>query len=376
MYTIKTPEYESLLPSCYDVKQPLFVAGGPGIGKSAIPRQVFKKIAEQENRKFVEWADLSLKDKQEALEKPEEFWIFADMRTSQMDTMSLVGIPNMANTEMLENIPYSWVIYFTNPESRGCIFFDEINLAAPIVQSITYSAIHDRVISDRRIADDIYVFAAGNRAEDKAHTFDMPLPLRDRFAECEVAIDVEAWLSWAQKSKVNPHLISFINWKPSNLYNADKVKAEKPATPRGIERASRLLGDADITDDKSHMLTSISCGESFATEFEAYCKVYRQLDWNDLLKTPSKVKDLPLDQQYAISAGLVDRFKRVVDAGSDKNNLTPLFDVADHLREDFAVFSYRMMSGLGDKMLVNAVKSIGRQATFAKKYAKYLLDNV
>lgn len=383
MYTIKTPEYEIMLRNCYSVLQPLFICGGPGIGKSAIPRQVFRQVAVDEGRMFREWADLTLNEKVECVRNPEKYWIFADMRTSQMDTTSLTGIPNMANTEMLENIPYSWVVYFTNQESRGCIFFDEINLAAPIVQSITYSAIHDRVISDRRLGPKVYVFAAGNRAQDKAHTFDMPLPLRDRFAEAEVSIDDQAWLKWAAKSGINSHLTAFINWKPANLYNADTVKSEKPSTPRGVERASRLLRDMRIEDfednnssspnqDKIHMLVSISCGESFATEFQAYCKVYRQLDWNAIIANPQSVNGMSLDKQYAVSAGIADRFTRTTD---DKLR-TRLLDVADVLREDFATFSYRMMMGSDREKFKALMVKLGRASTFAKKYAKFLLDNV
>ena len=372
MYKIKTPEYESLLTSCYAVRQPLFISGGPGIGKSAIPRAVFKQVAANEQKIFAEWSDLDLDEKAECIKNPGKYWIFADMRTSQMDTTSLQGIPNMANTTMLENIPYSWVVYFTCPEAHGCIFFDEINLAAPIVQSITYSAIHDRVISDRRISDHVYVFAAGNRSQDKAHTFDMPLPLRDRFAEAEVDIDVEHWIKWASNSGVNPHLIAFINWKPANLYNADKVKAEKPATPRGVERASRLLNGYDIADEKSHMLVSISCGESFATEFQAYVKVHSQLDWAAIFKNPASVKNMSLDKQYAISAGLADQFKR---AKGDPNVQSSLFDVADELREDFAVFSYRMMSSANRDVFKATMVKLNRTKIFATRYAKFLLDN-
>ncbi len=385
MYKIKTPEYESMLRNCYAVRQPLFICGGPGIGKSAIPRQVFKQIAKTEEREFAEWADLSLDQKIECIKNPDKYWIFADMRTSQMDTTSLTGIPNMANTEMLENIPYSWVVYFTMPNAHGCIFFDEINLAAPIVQSITYSAIHDRVISDRRLSEHVYVFAAGNRAQDKAHTFDMPLPLRDRFAEAEVEIDCNAWIEWATHAGLNNHLIAFINWKSSNLYNADTVKAEKPATPRGVERASRLLRDMNIEDfedntnnnpnqDKIHMLVSISCGESFATEFQAYCKVYRQLDWEAIMANPHSVNSMSLDKQYAISAGIADRFQRTTDMKIREK----LLDVADSMREDFATFSYRMMRGSEkdyDKFKALIVK-MGRAASFAKKYGRFLLDNV
>ena len=372
MYKIKTPEYETLLTACYHVRQPLFISGGPGIGKSAIPRQVFIKVAAQEGRKFAEWSDLTLEQKMDCIHNPDKYWIFADMRTSQMDTTSLSGIPNMANTTMLENIPYSWVVYFTNPQAHGCIFFDEINLAAPIVQSITYSAIHDRVISDRRISDHVYVFAAGNRSQDKAHTFDMPLPLRDRFAEAEVDIDVDHWIKWASIGNVNPHLIAFINWKPGNLYNADKVKAEKPATPRGVERASRLLNGYDIADNKSHMLVSISCGESFATEFQAYVKVHSQLDWAKIIQAPASVKDMSLDKQYAVSAGIADQFKR----NTNPDFQGKLFDIADNLREDFAVFSYRMVSSSDRDKFKATMAKLNRTKIFATRYAKFLLDNV
>lgn len=373
MYTIKTPEYESLITACYDVRQPLFISGGPGIGKSAIPRQVFKQVASSENRVFAEWSDLNIDQKAEYIKNPGKYWVFADMRTSQMDSTSLVGIPNMTNTQMLENIPYSWVIYFTQPEAHGCIFFDEINLACALVQSITYSAIHDRVISDRRISDHVYVFAAGNRSQDKAHTFDMPLPLRDRFAEAEVDIDVEHWIKWASVKGLNPHLISFINWKPANLYNADKVKAEKPSTPRGVERASRLLNGYDIADDKAHMLVSISCGESFATEFQAYTKVHQQLSWEEIMANPACVKTMRIDQQYAISAGIADQFKRGM---GDLKLQNKLLDIADVLREDFAVFSYRMMSSNNRDAFKSTMTKLNRIKGFATKYAKFLLGNV
>jgi len=346
------------------------------VGKSAICRQVFREIASNENKEFREWSDLSIDQKSECIANPDKYWIFADMRTSQMDNTSLTGIPNMAKTDLLENIPYSWVVYFTQPMAHGCIFFDELNLACALVQSITYSVIHDRVISDRRLGENVYVFAAGNRSQDKAHTFDMPLPLRDRFAEFEIEIDVEHWIKWAQHSKLNPHIIAFINWKPANLYNADKVKSDKPATPRGVERASRLLADLDITDDKddkAHMLVSISCGESFATEFQAYAKVHSQLDWTKIIKDPSKIQEMSLDKQYAISAGVADQFKR--KAGDIKFQ-EKLLDVTDAQREDFAVFSYRTISAADRDGFRKVIDKLNRRGIFANKYARYLLENV
>lgn len=383
MYKIQTAEYSNMLMNCYNVRQPLFITGGPGIGKSAIPRQIFKQVAKEKGKIFCEWSDLTIDERFKCIENAKDYFIFLDLRASQLDTTSLVGIPNMARTDLLENIPYSWVIYFTTKDADGVIFADELNLAPPIVQSITYSMIHDRVISDRRLSEYVYVFAAGNRAQDKAHTFDMPLPLRDRFAEAEVSIDDQAWLKWAVKNNINSHLMAFIKWKPANLYNADVVKNEKPSTPRGVERASRLLQDMRIEDfednnsnnpnqDKIHMLVSISCGESFATEFQAYCKVYRQLDWPAIMANPTSVSNMSLDKQYAVCAGVADQFSR----STDDETRIKLLNVVDALREDFATFSYRMIRGDDRNKFKSIMLKLNRASIFSKKYAKFLLENV
>lgn len=368
---IKPSEYEALLLQCFKVKQPLFVRGGPGIGKSAIPRQVFKQLAKNQGLIFIEWSDLSIEKKKEAITNPSKYFAFMDQRTSQMDTTSLQGIPNMTKSDLLENIPYSWVVYVTQPDAHGAIFFDEINLAAPIVQSITYSAIHDRVISDRRISNHIFVFAAGNRQKDQAHVFDMPLPLRDRFAEVDIKIDTEDWLNWAMQNGINPHLIAFINWKGTYLYRVEENRNMKPSTPRGVHRASTLIDGKDIVSEEVHMLVSISCGEAFATEFQAYTKCYSQLNWNKILKDPTCVKDYDLGQKYAISAGCADRFQR---SPKDVELLGKLFAVAENLREDFALNTFRMMRDYNKADFGDGLRKLKKGAEFANRYGKFMID--
>lgn len=372
LISVTTDEYAKILERCFRVRQPLFVKGGPGIGKSAIPRQLFQRIAKERGLQYIEWSDLSLEQKKEACENPDKYFAFYDARTSQMDTTSLQGVPNMNHTEMLENIPYSWVIYFIQKNAHGALFFDEINLAAPIVQSITYSAIHDRVISDRRLGEDVFVFAAGNRQQDKAHTFDMPLPLRDRFAEVEVRHDPDQWVSWAIANKINPHLISFIRWKPSRLYKIDENVNDKPSTPRGVHRASTLLGEMDILSDDAHAMVSISCGSAFATEFQSYTNCYKLLNWDHLLRDPKKAtaNGLKLDQQFAVSGGIVERFMR---EPKDKTLFKKLIELAECLQEDFTINTFRMMRDSVEGQFGKMLQELGMGPTFAKKYGKLVL---
>ena len=53
MYKVDTEQYKHLLVKCYNTKSPLYVYGGPGIGKTEIPRQVFPGIASSMNKKYV-----------------------------------------------------------------------------------------------------------------------------------------------------------------------------------------------------------------------------------------------------------------------------------------------------------------------------------
>jgi len=363
MYSLKVNEYGDLIKKCYDVKSPFYVYGGPGIGKSEIPRQVFPGIAKDMNREYLEWTDITLEKKKECIANPDKYFIFCDQRVGQMDSTDLRGIPNLINSEMLETIPMSWVIYFTTIGAAGAIFFDELNLAAPVVAGQAYQIINERTIADRRLAPDVFVFGAGNRPGiDEAYCQPMPFPLRDRFNEFEVEADSQSWAEWAS-GKINPHLVAFVCWKPSYLYKVDNKKANKSSTPRGITRASMLIGQDDATSNNAHALLSISVGEAFATEFQAYVKCYSQLNWKTIFGNPKCVEDMTVDKHWAIVGGLADRYNKIdkIDKGAHE-----LFDnimsVLKCLPADFSIVGTKMIKDNGDikkfKSLISKYKGL------------------
>lgn len=373
MLKVDSVTYAELLSRVWDKKNPLFVAGGPGIGKSEIPRQVFKRIADKAKLKFVEWQDLTREDKANAIANPDEYFVFCDQRIGQMDSTDLRGIPRL-DGEYLETCPLSWVIYFTQAEAHGVIFFDEINLAPPVVAGQAYQIINDRAIADRRLGKDVLVIAAGNRSEDKAFVFDMPLPLRDRFNEIEIYPSVKNWTPWAAQAGVNPHLVAFVNWKEMYLYTLDKTKtnADKGSSPRGIVRASRLVGDEDITSDLTHQLISAACGEAFATEFQAYTKHYQELDWEKIYKNPSMIKDYSADRLWAIAGGLSEHFKK--DPKS-KDLFEKIVSVLENMRAEFAIVTLRLIRDIHPAQFKQAIKTSPRFLPLAKKYGKYCIPD-
>lgn len=382
MSILTTKQYEQSLRIYEQVKQPLLVLGGFGIGKSEIPRQVFRSLAAEQDLQFEEWSDLTIEEKRECIANPEKYYIFFDARTSQMDTTSLQGIPNMNKTEQLENIPYSWAVYFTQEKANGAIFFDEINLAAPIVQSITYSVINDRVISDRRLGDNVYVFAAGNRQKDRGHTYEMAQPLRDRFAEIELEVNVSEWIEWARANQVNPHLVSFIDWKGSWLNKVDEDVKLKPSTPRGVVRASKLMNKFDMNKSSDipiiHQLVSSAVGESFAMEFQAYTKAYSQLNWEEIFENPESIGEMKIDLQHAVAGGLIDKFAQATQNADkvDADHLKQLLEIALHdkgLKKGLTIHVLMSMKDINRDIFSKAIQQSGLGRDIASKIGKFLV---
>jgi len=366
MQKVNTQTYAELLTTLYKEKLPLFIQGGPGIGKSEIPRQVFSKIAAGKDLEFVRWDKTTADEKLEMEQSPEKYFVFCDQRLSQMDTTDLRGIPKMEG-DKVETMPPGWVRYFCNEKAEGVIFFDEINLAPPVVQGSAYQIINDRSMSDMKLGDNVYLIAAGNRAEDKAFTFDLPLPLRDRFCEIELTPDAESWTSWAA-GNVNPHLVSFINWKESYLYKVSETGQDKSTTPRGIERASKLIGKRKITSADVTLLTSISCGEAFATEFQAYVKYFKALDWDRIYNTPEVVKELEISQLFAVSGGLGEHFQQSADKFDD------IVNVIEFMPPEFSVMTLRLMRDTNPRKFKNrAIKNKKFVNDIAPNLGKFII---
>lgn len=371
MYKVNTSTYEKLLVEAYNTKSPFMVYGAPGIGKSSIGRQVFPSIAKKTDRQYFEWSNLNKDQRVDAINNPEKYFIYCDQRVGQMDSTDLRGIPKM-DGEWLEVCPLSWIVYFTQQKAAGVIMFDEINLAPPTVAGQAYQIIQERSISDRRVSDDVLIMAAGNRGQDKAFTFDMPLPLRDRFNEIELTIDYVGWTKWAAKSNVNSHFVAFINWKPTYLYTLEDVAGgDKGASPRGIERASILVNDLDITTDDAIMLISSACGEAWANEFEGYVKHVKSLNWDTILANPSSVKNFSIDKLWAVAGGLPALWSKSKNPEEMFDKICP---VIENMREDFSIVTILLMRDSNQKLWKQCIKNSQCFKRLATKYVKFLIE--
>jgi MoxR-like ATPase len=169
--------------------------GAPGIGKSSIVAQAAK----------------------------EHKMDFVDVRLSQLAPTDLRGLP------VAENGISKWYPPEFLPHSgKGILFLDELNMAPPAMQGMAQQLILDRRVGSYVVPEGWYLWAAGNRKEDRAAVFDMPTPLANRFLHLQVEPDFDSFKAYALTTKVHEQIIAFLSFR-SNLLH--KLDPQQPAWP-------------------------------------------------------------------------------------------------------------------------------------------------
>ena len=266
---MKPSRVKSTLETLIHTRWPVFLWGPPGAGKSSIVKET------------AAGAGLDL----------------LDIRASLLDPTDLRGIPAIEDGKAVWCPPG---FLPSDPESKGLLFFDELNAAPPLVQASLYQPTLDRRVGEYILPEGWRIIAAGNRAEDSSITFRMPAALANRFIHLDFEIDFEDWRSWAVPRGISPLVIGFISTRPELLHTMDNPERGFP-TPRSWEMVSDILKaheGATLMDD----LVCGIIGEGAAAEFQGYCRDSIKVEEiRAIIEDPQKAA-LPdkLSDQYAL----------------------------------------------------------------------------
>jgi MoxR-like ATPase len=269
-----------------NLKISTMIWGAPGIGKSSIVSQIAK-----ENR-----------------------FDFVDIRLSQLAPTDLRGLP-VADNGLSKWYPPEFLPH----QGQGIIFLDELNMAPPAMQGVAQQLILDRQVGSYIVPDGWYVWAAGNRKEDRAAVFDMPAPLANRFLHLQVEIDFESFKSYALAIGVDEQILAFLSYRPSLLH---KIDPQQPAwcSPRSWVMASQL--------HQAGLQIDPAVGMTASAEFNAFLQLYQTLP-NLIPILEGRGEEIAFPQEasakYATAIGLTLRIK---DANQAYNAFTWMSRVA------------------------------------------------
>ena len=297
----------SALSMLLSIRQPVFLWGPPGVGKS----QVVSQVARQRG--------MALRD----------------IRAVLLDPVDLRGLPRITADGNSVWCPPGFLPREGIDPDEGILFLDELNAAPPLVQAACYQLVLDRCIGEYRLPDGWSIVAAGNREKDKAVTHRMPSALANRMVHLEFEVSLDDWLRWAQPAGIRAEVCSFLRFRPKLLHDFDPLGASRAfASPRSWEFASRILA-ANPPSDLEYELFQGTIGTVGAAEFMGFLTVWRELPTvEDILQSP-ETSPIPAEPAalYALCEALA------LKAASE--TIESLVTYADRLPPEFSILLMR-----------------------------------
>jgi len=256
-------------------RRPVMIWGSPGVGKSAVVRQVADELG------------LPCQDE----------------RVSDRDPVDFRGLPHIVDGVTQWTLPG-----FLPRDGQGVLFLDEISAAPPSVQAVVYQLILDRRLGDYRLPEGWSILAAGNLDSDRAVVSRMSTALANRFIHLAFDVSLDDWVDWALDKGIRPELVAFLRFRPELLHSFDPAKGEKSfPSPRTWEFVSDLM-NADGKDCEAELIQG-AVGAGAGVEFLGFLRTFRDLpDIDGIFKDPagSPVPHSPA-ALYAVCSALARR---------------------------------------------------------------------
>ena len=286
--------------------RPICIWGAPGIGKTAIVKQVVATAAGDKKRLI----NISL----------------ANMRADDFTMPFIVRDPSDDNKVVgVEDLPKSWLPVYkvtgdpeldkvgndtANAGNGGIIFIDEISRARDEVQNVLLKLVDERILNGYKLGDKWGIVCAANRLDDDdTDTMTWNPILGSRFFNVNFVPSSKDWLKWAEKQQMmSKEVLEYISFCDEFWYKYDRDEAADAGTfpnPRTWTNAcEELYNMASAGDEEGWSLDSLSfdlienilsgyVGGIAASKFMDYYRVTKSLDvkalaavWKDGKKAP------------------------------------------------------------------------------------------
>jgi hypothetical protein len=351
--TVTSAQARKSLLKAFQVKRPLFLWGPPGIGKSELVEGIAAELG----------------------------GLMIDLRLGQMEPTDIRGIPfyNKDTGKM------DWAPPVDLPDAETAkqypivvLFLDELNSAAPSVQSAAYQLILNRRVGKYVLPDNVVMVAAGNRESDKGVTYRMPTPLANRFVHQEMKVDFASWQEWAVKNRIHKDVVGYLSFAKQDLYDFDSKSASRAfATPRSWSFVSQLLDDEVDSETLTNLIAG-TVGEGLAVKFMAHRKVASQMPSPADILT-GKVKDLQVKEvsaMYSLVISMCYELKAALEAKVEDKKFHEMADnflgyMMKNFETELTVMGARIALTTYDlPMMPTKMKNFDE---FHQRFGKYIL---
>lgn len=347
---------------------PFFMIGLPGIGKTAIVKQIADEMG-------IGYVSFSL---------------------THHTRNSLLGLPVIKELEdggKYTEYTMSEIIAAVYKEcdmghNEGILMLDEFNCASETILPAMLSFLQNKNIGEYKLPEGWCIVLAGNPSDINRSAKNLDTALTDRVRKINIEFKADDFLEYAREKKFHPVVMDYLNSNHENIYilNTQSIGAD-PVTARGwenlsntiyaYEQLSELVGPELIFQfiknyrvamdfANYYAMTNSGCGQK---DIE---KILRGVETENYAE---KFKNMPVMSVWAI----VDYIGRILSDGvrgkklvnSSDNGVTNMFELVNRIDEP--ILSEHFFSIVNqDEKLVKMLTLSGNKSykDACKKYCK------
>lgn len=284
-------------------QRPLFLMGPPGIGKTAIVRQV----AEELGIGLVSYS-ITHHTRQSALGLPKI--VHKTYEGNEYD---------VSEYTMSEIISSVYDVMADTGLKEGILFLDEVNCASETLTPSMLQFLQFKTFGKHKVPEGWVIVTAGNPVEYNRNAKEFDIVIWDRLKRVDVSPDFEAWKSYSYSTGIHAAVITYLEARRSNFFRIEETAAGKRfVTARGWTDLSRIISIYEglgLEVDKSLISQYIQHPETaddFASYYDLFNKYKSDYKIRDILSgtedpvIAKRAAEAPFDEKLALLGLLLD----------------------------------------------------------------------
>ncbi|MBQ6468675.1 MAG: AAA family ATPase [Lachnospiraceae bacterium] len=270
-YQKKNPDGSLRIP--LEKQRPVLLIGPPGIGKTAI----MKQIADETGCGLLAYS------------------------MTHHTRQSAIGLPFISEKEyggkkysvteytMSEIVASIYDYMRETGKKSGILFLDEINCVSETLTPVMLQLLQNKTFGNVPLPEGWIIVSAGNPPEYNKSVRELDMVTLDRVKNMEISADVGVWQEYARKNGIHPAVRTYLSLYPDHFYNITNTdRGQLFVTARGWEDLSCVLAsyEEDGEEVDSSFFLQYLQHDEIARSFAVYYDLYRHF-------TNQRSEDMP-----------------------------------------------------------------------------------